>query len=232
MVCVTCRRFMRPKKNGVYIEELAPGNKDTIEDPARESWWPYKLWAADLYECPQCKVQMVGGFGGLPVSEHYRDGYAELRERLGVFLQVPDCGPAHAGPGPLTNALAKAEHLLNFHRASLRDIMSLPIIEKHQAVLDPNAPVSMNIQECIDREHDALEGQVRNMQIVEAERLARLMDAERLAHARGQALRANAEWPGDDDNLPCWCDGYERPTETHVARCQQARVTMVAKAGT
>ena len=92
MICVACRKFLRPKKNGVLIEEMSPQG---------ETWAPYQLWHADLWECPGCRVQVVGGFGFEPVSEHYHPEYARVREAFGpVFLVVEDCGSRHAGPRP------------------------------------------------------------------------------------------------------------------------------------
>jgi hypothetical protein len=32
---------------------------------------PYKIWMADLLECPGCGNEIVTGFGKQPVSEHY-----------------------------------------------------------------------------------------------------------------------------------------------------------------
>jgi hypothetical protein len=65
-----CGRFMRPKKNSVTVEELT-------EDGA-----PYKLWDADLWECPECGVEIIAGFGQGPIAEHYQPTYAAQRERL------------------------------------------------------------------------------------------------------------------------------------------------------
>jgi hypothetical protein len=65
-----CGRFMRVKQNGVTVEEL-------LEDGA-----PYKLWDADLFECPECGVEIIAGFGRRPLAEHYQADYAAQRERL------------------------------------------------------------------------------------------------------------------------------------------------------
>jgi len=65
-----CGRFMRPKKNSVTVEELT-------EDGA-----PYKLWDADLWECVECGVEIIAGFGAGPLAEHWQETYAQQRERL------------------------------------------------------------------------------------------------------------------------------------------------------
>lgn len=65
-----CGRFMRVKKNSVTVEEL-------MEDGA-----PYKLWDADLWECVECGVEIIAGFGRGPLAEHWQPTYAEQRERL------------------------------------------------------------------------------------------------------------------------------------------------------
>jgi hypothetical protein len=65
-----CGRFMRVKKNGVTVEELG-------EDGA-----PYKLWDADLFECPECGVEIISGFGRTPMAEHYKPTYTQTRKRL------------------------------------------------------------------------------------------------------------------------------------------------------
>lgn len=73
-----CGRFMRPKKNSVTVEEL-------MEDGA-----PYRLWDADLWECPECETQIIAGFAQEPFAEHYQPSYAGTRARLralGHFYQ-------------------------------------------------------------------------------------------------------------------------------------------------
>jgi len=92
MICVACKRFLRPKKIGVLIEEGMP---------AGNGWRPYKLWYADLYQCPTCGFEVVGGFGARPVAESFQPDYADVAAHYGPhFLRVDDCGPGHAGPRP------------------------------------------------------------------------------------------------------------------------------------
>jgi hypothetical protein len=61
---------MRPKRNSVTVEELT------------ENGWPYKLWDADLWACPECGAEIIAGFGNGPIAEHYQRDYAEQRARL------------------------------------------------------------------------------------------------------------------------------------------------------
>jgi len=61
-VCKKCNCEMRPETNGVGI-------LDTVESK------PYALWDADLWKCPKCGIEVVGGFGSGPVSAHYENGF-------------------------------------------------------------------------------------------------------------------------------------------------------------
>jgi hypothetical protein len=61
---------MRVKKNSVTVEEL-------LEDGS-----PYKLWDADLWECVECGVEVISGFGARPIAEHWQLTYAAQRRRL------------------------------------------------------------------------------------------------------------------------------------------------------
>lgn len=65
-----CGRFMRVKKNSVTVEELF------------EDGQGYRLWDADLYECVECGVEVISGFGQQPFAEHYQPDYAAQRARL------------------------------------------------------------------------------------------------------------------------------------------------------
>jgi len=65
-----CGRFMRVKQNSVTVEEL-------LEDGS-----PYRLWDADLWECVECGVEVIAGFGRSPIAEHYQSNYSMNREHL------------------------------------------------------------------------------------------------------------------------------------------------------
>jgi len=92
MICVACKKFLRTKKAGVLIEEGMPVGDD---------WRPYKLWYADLYRCPTCGIEVVGGFGARPIAESFQPDYDDVAARHGPrFLRVDDCGPGLLGPPP------------------------------------------------------------------------------------------------------------------------------------
>ena len=86
LACLQCRCFFRPKRNGVIVEEGMPqGDSDG-------PWVPYKLWVADLYECPNCGVQVIGGFGWHPIAEHFQENYNAMREANPPMVRIDDCG--------------------------------------------------------------------------------------------------------------------------------------------
>jgi len=87
LACIPCGKFFRVKKGGVAIEEGMPLTGD-VHGP----WGPYKLWMADLCECPGCGAQVAAGFGHAPVAEHYQPGYRDMAERMKPIARVDDCG--------------------------------------------------------------------------------------------------------------------------------------------
>ena len=88
LACARCHKFMRRKKIGVVIEEGMP-----IRQPdGSDGWGPYKLWHADLVECPECGAKMITGFAQRPLAEHYEKTYAQQRERFSPLFRVDDCG--------------------------------------------------------------------------------------------------------------------------------------------
>lgn len=93
-ICVPCRRFFRPKKNGVYFVEGMP--RDGVINPepgARrmaEDWQPYKLWVGDLYQCQGCGSLTIVGVGGAPIAERHHPGFEE-KVRLVASMMICDC---------------------------------------------------------------------------------------------------------------------------------------------
>jgi hypothetical protein len=84
-ICVKCRRFYRPKRNGVFfIEGMPPYAGET-------QWRPYKLWQGDLWECLGCGHELISGVGHFPIREHYQDDFDEVVRILKPGLQVDDC---------------------------------------------------------------------------------------------------------------------------------------------
>lgn len=111
-VCVACRCFLRPEKNGyAFIEGMPKGSDGLMLDPqgrviidenhkpenirgnrAPEAWKPYKLWRGDLWKCPDCDYELVVGVIAGPVREHYQTDFNEWVAVLGgEQLQVNDC---------------------------------------------------------------------------------------------------------------------------------------------
>ena len=76
-----CGRFLSVKKNSVTVEEL-------MDDGT-----PYKLWDGDLWECPECGVEVIAGFGAIPLAEHWQPTYADQRARLAP-MYPGRCRPA------------------------------------------------------------------------------------------------------------------------------------------
>ncbi|KKK89938.1 hypothetical protein LCGC14_2728070 [marine sediment metagenome] len=58
-VCPKCNRELHPETNGVGVLDLGGDGK------------PYELYDADLWKCPGCGIEVVGGFGQGPISVHY-----------------------------------------------------------------------------------------------------------------------------------------------------------------
>jgi len=77
-VCVKCRCEMWPETNGVGLLDLNDNGR------------PYELWDADLWQCPSCKFQVVGGFAYNPISVHYQPDFAKMREHYkerGILIE-------------------------------------------------------------------------------------------------------------------------------------------------
>ena len=77
-ICSKCQINLRPVKNGVEVLELA-------------DFGPYRLWEADEYECPRCRIRIITGFGFSPYTEHHKDDFTRLleaaRSRPATFRQ-------------------------------------------------------------------------------------------------------------------------------------------------
>lgn len=88
--CVKCQRFFQVKKNGFIVCEAMP--KTILTPPGTaypEGWMPYKLWRADLWECLGCGTEIVSGWGRMPSSERYMQGFDEALKLAEV--QINDC---------------------------------------------------------------------------------------------------------------------------------------------
>jgi predicted RNA-binding Zn-ribbon protein involved in translation (DUF1610 family) len=67
MICVKCEVELRPEENGVKVKELFHRNTAV-----------YRVWDADLWQCPKCGLQVVVGFGERPITEHYQDDFQKI----------------------------------------------------------------------------------------------------------------------------------------------------------
>ena len=86
LACVKCRVFMVPKKTGVTVEEGMP-----LTNQRDGPWGPYKLWMADLAECPRCGFELLLGFGRQPLGEHYHADYQEKQKAFQPMVRIDAC---------------------------------------------------------------------------------------------------------------------------------------------
>jgi len=81
---------MRTKKTGFYFTEGFGG--DGRQGKHSIGWRPYKIWIGDLWECPDCKSQIVTGVGMQRVAEHYESNFNDILDRTNAKqLLVKDC---------------------------------------------------------------------------------------------------------------------------------------------
>jgi len=76
-ICLKCNKAYITKKGGIVVNELA-------------GFGSYKLWAADLKECPECHHQIIAGFAKDSYSEHYMKRHKESLEKskkLGILFE-------------------------------------------------------------------------------------------------------------------------------------------------
>lgn len=82
-LCVKCEVEFAVKKNSqsALLTLDKEGNK------------PFELYNCDVWECPICGFQIVGGFGQNPVAVHFTDDFENRfknwTEKRRVFLGVP-----------------------------------------------------------------------------------------------------------------------------------------------
>jgi hypothetical protein len=69
--CVSCKRFFRVKKNGVFLATSA------------------FVHAGDLFVCDGCGVEIIAGYGKEPVAEHWdHDEFEDWVKRADLVLDV------------------------------------------------------------------------------------------------------------------------------------------------
>lgn len=64
-VCVKCKRELYPHKNGMGLLDIVRGE-------------PYALWDTDVWKCPECGMEVVGGFASSPISAHYENNFSSM----------------------------------------------------------------------------------------------------------------------------------------------------------
>ena len=93
-ICVSCQRFYRPKKNGVYFIEAMPKAGCERAPPgttAPHMWTPYKLWVADLWKCNGCGHELIVGASREPLAEHYDPDFVAMCASRPLACTVNDC---------------------------------------------------------------------------------------------------------------------------------------------
>lgn len=71
LVCGKCQVELKPFKNGIVVAEMFQRNTKI-----------YKLWNADLWECPKCDHTIVAGFSQKPFAEHFEKDCEEIVQKL------------------------------------------------------------------------------------------------------------------------------------------------------
>ena len=78
-VCVKCQTELKVSEGGVGVAVV----EMAFDPPA-----PYKVWMADLLECPGCGMQVVGNFGGGPVAAQPDAARAMLDNILSIHKVI------------------------------------------------------------------------------------------------------------------------------------------------
>jgi hypothetical protein len=83
-ICMTCRVFYRPHRNGVFFTEGMPtGNGE---------WRPYKIWVGDLWKCWKCGHEIISGVGRNPIRVQHEPDFNHTQEVLGAKeIVINDC---------------------------------------------------------------------------------------------------------------------------------------------
>jgi ribosomal protein L37AE/L43A len=61
-VCPKCHCELHPETNGIGVLDLA-------------DFGPCEVWDSDLWKCPSCGVEVIGGFGQGPVARHFESSF-------------------------------------------------------------------------------------------------------------------------------------------------------------
>jgi len=86
-ICMKCKLFYKPKKNGVaFIEGMPTGSGFP-----RPGWKPYKLWEGDLWECKGCGHEIIVGVGAEPIAIQHQPTFQADLQRFAPEYQINDC---------------------------------------------------------------------------------------------------------------------------------------------
>ena len=69
-VCVKCQQRLRVEESGVVVVVM-------FNDPPE----PYQLWSGDIWRCPGCGAEIVGGMGARPIAERWQPGFADCLQQ-------------------------------------------------------------------------------------------------------------------------------------------------------
>lgn len=75
-VCTKCCCELHPETNGVGVLDRANGVD-------------YELFDADLWKCPKCGMEVVGGFGVGPISAYYEPDFQKciaMYQKKGILI--------------------------------------------------------------------------------------------------------------------------------------------------
>lgn len=81
-ICLKCKKFFVPSKNGIRFTEGMP-----VDD----HWKPYKLWLGDAWKCSSCDAEIIVGVGREPVSEHHEPEFEKILSMGFDQVQINDC---------------------------------------------------------------------------------------------------------------------------------------------
>lgn len=92
-VCVGCRRFFRPSRNGRYWTEMkpkVPGAAPGIAGDGQCTF--YKVWSSDEWTCPGCGALILVGHGREAIAFDYQPDAVQTQQILNADkILVNDC---------------------------------------------------------------------------------------------------------------------------------------------
>lgn len=83
-ICVKCEKEVMPAKIGVTVEEHRKEEQSRGLPPL---WAAYKIWTADVLQCPECGAQILAGFPDRPVAHHHEENYAEEQKKMEFHIR-------------------------------------------------------------------------------------------------------------------------------------------------